>query len=73
MPFYRFYLLTPEDHIVRRREADCENDTHAIAKAAELIEQYSAVEIWNEGRWVIRLAAEDIHRVSDRGDAQATA
>jgi len=60
MPFYRFYLLTADDHIALRREADCDNDAHAIAKAAEVIEHYSAVEVWNEGRRVVLLAAEDL-------------
>ena len=50
MPFYRFYLLTPDDHIARRRLPYGDNDAQAIAKAAELIEQYSAVEVWNEER-----------------------
>jgi hypothetical protein len=66
MPFYRFYLLTAKDHIARRREADCDNDAHAIAKVAELIENYSAVEIWNDGRRIIRLATEDIPLPQDK-------
>jgi hypothetical protein len=73
MPFYRFYLLTADDHIARRRESDCDTDAHAIAKAAELIETYSAVEVWNGGRRVIRLAAEDIQSMSGHGNVQATA
>ncbi len=37
MPFYRFYLLTANDHIALRREADCDDDAHAIATAADII------------------------------------
>jgi hypothetical protein len=33
----------------------------------------AAVEIWSDGRRVIRLAAEDIHPVTGRGDVPATA
>ena len=61
MPFYRFYLLTPDKHIALRRETDCDNDAHAIATVAEVIGQYPAVEVWTGGRRVIRLATADIH------------
>ena len=62
MPFYRFYLLTTNGHIALGREADCENDAHAIAQAAEVIAHYPAVEVWEGGRRVIRLAVEDIRK-----------
>jgi hypothetical protein len=60
MPFYRFYLLTMNDHIALRREAACDDDAHAIAQAAEVIANYPAVEVWEGERRVIRMAAEDI-------------
>ena len=60
MPFYRFYLLTANDHIALRREANCDNDAHAIVKAAEIIGRHPAIEVWHEGRRVIRLAAVDL-------------
>jgi hypothetical protein len=65
MPYYRFYLLTADDHIALRREADCDNDAHAIAKAAEVMAHYPAVEVWEGGRRVIRLAVEDIRISKD--------
>jgi hypothetical protein len=61
MPFYRFYLLTAADHIERRQEANCDDDARAVAAAAEIIGRYPAVEVWNEGRRIIKLAAKDIH------------
>jgi hypothetical protein len=60
MPHYRFYLLTADDHIALRREADCDNDAHAIAKAAEVIGHYPALEVWDGPRRLTRLAATDI-------------
>ena len=61
MPFYRFYLLTANDHIALRQEANCENDARALAKAAEVIANHPAIEVWEGGRRVIRLAADDIY------------
>jgi hypothetical protein len=60
MPFYRFYLLTANDHIPLRREVDCDDDAHATATAVDLIGEYPAIEVWDGGRRrVTRLAAED--------------
>ena len=62
MPFYRFYLFMADDHIGEAREADCADDAGAIAKAGDFIGLYPALEIWNEGRKVARLSAEDFRR-----------
>jgi hypothetical protein len=60
MPFYRFYLFMTDGHIGDAREAQCADDAQAIAKAAEFIGFYPALEIWNEGRKVARLSAEEL-------------
>jgi hypothetical protein len=59
MPLYRFYLLTACGHIALRREADCDKDALAIAAAAEIIGRL-AIEVWNEGRRVVRRTPKDI-------------
>ena len=58
--FYRFYLSMARGHVVDVRLAHCADDARAIAKAAEFIGRYSAVEIWNADRKVARLSAEDL-------------
>ena len=60
MPLYRFYLFMADGHIGEAREADCADDAYAVAKAPELIGLYPALEIWNEGRKVARLSAEEL-------------
>ena len=66
MPYYRFYLLTADDHIALRREADCDNDAQAIAKAAEVIGHYPALEVWDGPRRLTHLAAKDILKYQQR-------
>ena len=62
MPFYRFYLFMVDGHIGKSREAQCADDAQAIAKAAEFIGFYPALEIWNGGRKVTRVSAEQLAR-----------
>jgi hypothetical protein len=39
-PFYRFYLLTHEHHVVVRREADCDGDARVITTAARIAKEW---------------------------------
>ena len=61
--FYRFYLLMAhQGHFADVRLAHCADDACAMAKAAEFIGRYPAVEIWNANRKVARLSAEEDQR-----------
>jgi hypothetical protein len=58
MPYYRLYLLTEHDHIDDARDADCTSDDDAQTRAAEIIGDYPAVEIWSGTRLVGRFTAD---------------
>lgn len=62
MALYRFYLFMADGHIGEAREAHCADDAGAITKSAEFIGFYPSLEIWNEGRKVARLSAEEVAR-----------
>lgn len=62
MALYRFYLFMADGHIGEAREAHCADDAGAITKSAEFIGFYPTLEIWNEGRKVARLSAEEVAR-----------
>jgi hypothetical protein len=61
--YYRFYLLRDDDHIARRREDYCADDTAAIAAAGRVIGDYPGVEIWCERRKVVTLSRQDVARL----------
>ncbi len=63
MPFYRIYLLTAEDHIARRHDADCECHASALHIAAEVFDGHPAGEIWHGKQMVTRCGAQELIRL----------
>jgi hypothetical protein len=63
MPFYRIYLLTAEDHIARRHDADCDCHASALHFAAEVCDGHPAVEIWHGKQMVARCGSGELIRL----------
>jgi hypothetical protein len=57
MRAYRAYLVGEDGHFRQVRVLDCENDDSAI-EAARQIAVGLAVEVWERGRKIARIAAE---------------
>ena len=53
MPGYYLYFLDGKDHVRRRLDLDCRDDTHAIEVVKEHALTNSA-ELWERGRMVKR-------------------
>jgi hypothetical protein len=54
MADYRAYTIGHEGHFIAHRAFVCENDADAIEWAKQLVDGHD-IELWNEGRFVIRL------------------
>jgi hypothetical protein len=54
---YRMYFLNDEDRIVGVEVACCENDQAALQRAAEILGQHTAVEVWRGERRIGRAVA----------------
>jgi hypothetical protein len=52
VPKYRIYLLNPDGGFAAVREAECQSDEAAVAKAATEIGGHAGAEVWERGRKV---------------------
>jgi hypothetical protein len=55
---YRAYTVGNDGHFVRSRGFACETDNDAIVWAKQLVDG-SAIELWNNARFVARLEPKD--------------
>jgi hypothetical protein len=56
MPEYRAYIVGEDGHISSYRAFVCDSDANATVWAKQLVDGHD-VELWNGGRFVIRLDA----------------
>jgi hypothetical protein len=75
MKYYRCYLLTADDHIVRAKILKCADDEDAKRQCREVAvhDRYPAAEVWDGARWICRYPEVPGARAGDRrrrkGDA----
>jgi hypothetical protein len=58
MANYRLFFIGRDDHIVKAEVVDCPTDGDAIAAARAACREHPAVEVWEQARWVERVAAD---------------
>jgi hypothetical protein len=56
MVTYQFRWLDRKGHVAEIKEIECVADEMAIERAAQVIGDYAAIEIWEAGRPVCRYA-----------------
>ena len=61
MVHYRFYEISPSDHITAGYSVECESDTEAMRAARTLLERAVGVEVWKSNNRVAHLSAETRH------------
>jgi hypothetical protein len=56
MGIYRYYFLTPADHIASVQEVEAQTDAEAVEEARALVAQHPSctVEVWERSRLVRR-------------------
>ena len=54
---YRAYIVGEDGHFVDYRPIVCRDDAEAVAQAKRLVDGHD-IELWNGGRFVIKLEAE---------------
>jgi len=60
MPDYRLYLLDDRQRLHDYRTFSCDSDVAAVTAAAELGQDYHAVELWAGSRIVGQLTAAEL-------------
>ena len=59
MPAYRIYSITRDEHIAKPPlVVDCADDQEAIRKAQQAVNGQD-VEVWDEGRFIVRVPSAD--------------
>ncbi len=53
-PTYRAYVIGPDNHIRAAKMIEAEDDESAVKAAGPMVDGH-AVEVWDRGRFVVRL------------------